>query len=126
MKEDIVRVARLDVPVLLTGESGTGKEMVAHAIHMLSPRNDKPLVLVNSAAMPANLVESELFGYEPGAFTGADRKGRKGKFEAANTGTLFLDEIGDMPMDMQVGVVAQMPVAAEVGSGDERDELGSG
>nr|WP_315598467.1 sigma 54-interacting transcriptional regulator [uncultured Cupriavidus sp.] len=102
LKEDILRVAPLDVPVLLAGESGTGKEMVAHAIHMLSPRSDKPLVLVNSAAMPANLVESELFGYEPGAFTGADRKGRKGKFEAADTGTLFLDEIGDMPIDMQV------------------------
>ncbi|MGU7774317.1 sigma-54 interaction domain-containing protein [Burkholderia sp. MR1-5-21] len=102
LKEDILRVAPLDVPVLLVGESGTGKEMVAHAIHMLSPRSDKPLVLVNSAAMPPNLVESELFGYEPGAFTGADRKGRKGKFEAADTGTLFLDEIGDMPVDMQV------------------------
>jgi transcriptional regulator with PAS, ATPase and Fis domain len=102
LKEDILRVAPLDVPVLLAGESGTGKEMVAHAIHMLSPRSDKPLVLVNSAAMPANLVESELFGYEAGAFTGADRKGRKGKFEAADTGTLFLDEIGDMPIDMQV------------------------
>ncbi|KER67916.1 Fis family transcriptional regulator [Burkholderia cepacia] len=102
LKEDILRVAPLDVPVLLVGESGTGKEMVAHAIHMLSPRSDKPLVLVNSAAMPPNLVESELFGYEPGAFTGADRKGRKGKFEAADTGTLFLDEIGDMPVEMQV------------------------
>jgi transcriptional regulator with PAS, ATPase and Fis domain len=102
LKEDILRVAPLDVPVLLAGESGTGKEMVAHAIHLLSPRNDKPLVLVNSAAMPPNLVESELFGYEPGAFTGADRKGRKGKFEAADSGTLFLDEIGDMPIDMQV------------------------
>ncbi|MFJ1254887.1 sigma-54 interaction domain-containing protein [Cupriavidus sp. CuC1] len=102
LKENILRVAPLDVPVLLAGESGTGKEMVAHAIHMLSPRSDKPLVLVNSAAMPPNLVESELFGYEPGAFTGADRKGRKGKFEAADTGTLFLDEIGDMPIDMQV------------------------
>ncbi|WP_256730985.1 sigma-54 interaction domain-containing protein [Ralstonia pickettii] len=102
LKEDILRVAPLDVPVLLVGESGTGKEMVAHAIHMLSPRSDKPLVLVNAAAMPPNLVESELFGYEPGAFTGADRKGRKGKFEAADTGTLFLDEIGDMPVDMQV------------------------
>jgi len=102
LKEDILRVAPLDVPVLLAGESGTGKEMVAHAIHMLSPRNDKPLILVNSAAMPPNLVESELFGYEPGAFTGADRKGRKGKFEAADSGTLFLDEIGDMPIDMQV------------------------
>jgi PAS domain S-box-containing protein len=102
LKEDILRVAPLDVPVLLAGESGTGKEMVAHAVHMLSPRNDKPLILVNSAAMPHNLVESELFGYEPGAFTGADRKGRKGKFEAADSGTLFLDEIGDMPIDMQV------------------------
>ncbi|AGW90188.1 sigma-54-dependent Fis family transcriptional regulator [Cupriavidus sp. DF5525] len=102
LKDDILRLAPLDVPVLLAGESGTGKEMVAHAIHMLSPRNDKPLVLVNAAAMPPNLVESELFGYEPGAFTGADRKGRNGKFEAADTGTLFLDEIGDMPVDMQV------------------------
>lgn len=102
LKDDILRLAPLDVPVLLTGESGTGKEMVAHAIHMLSPRNDKPLVLVNAAAMPPNLVESELFGYEPGAFTGADRKGRKGKFEAADSGTLFLDEIGDMPVDTQV------------------------
>ncbi|SPR96552.1 sigma-54 interaction domain-containing protein [Cupriavidus taiwanensis] len=102
LKDDILRLAPLDVPVLLTGESGTGKEMVAHAIHMLSPRSDKPLVLVNAAAMPPNLVESELFGYEPGAFTGADRKGRKGKFEAADSGTLFLDEIGDMPIDMQV------------------------
>ena len=101
LKEDILRVAPLDVPVLLTGESGTGKEMVAHAIHMLSPRSDKPLVLVNSAALPPNLVESELFGYEAGAFTGADRKGRKGKFEAADSGTLFLDEIGDMPFDLQ-------------------------
>ncbi|RDK06518.1 sigma-54 interaction domain-containing protein [Cupriavidus lacunae] len=102
LKDDILRLAPLDVPVLLTGESGTGKEMVAHAIHMLSPRSDKPLVLVNAAAMPPNLVESELFGYEPGAFTGADRKGRIGKFEAADSGTLFLDEIGDMPIDMQV------------------------
>jgi len=102
LKADILRLAPLDVPVLLTGESGTGKEMVAHAIHMLSPRSDKPLVLVNAAAMPPNLVESELFGYESGAFTGADRKGRKGKFEAADSGTLFLDEIGDMPIDMQV------------------------
>jgi len=97
LKDDIVRVAPLDVPVLLVGDSGTGKELVAHAIHLLSGRNDKPLVLVNAAAMPANLVESELFGYESGAFTGADKKGRKGKFELANTGSLFLDEIGDMP-----------------------------
>lgn len=102
LKEDIMRIAPLDVPVLLVGESGTGKELVAHAIHMLSPRNDRPMVVVNSAAMPTNLVESELFGYEPGAFTGADKKGRKGKFEAADAGSLFLDEIGDMPLDIQV------------------------
>ncbi|MDY7579121.1 sigma 54-interacting transcriptional regulator [Herbaspirillum sp. RTI4] len=102
LKADIVKVAPLDVPVLLVGESGTGKELVAHAIHLLSPRSGNPLVLVNAAAMPANLVESELFGYEAGAFTGADRKGRQGKFEAADRGTLFLDEIGDMPPDIQV------------------------
>jgi PAS domain S-box-containing protein len=102
LKEDIIRVAPLDIPVLLSGESGSGKELVAHAIHLLSPRSDKPLILVNAAAMPANLVESELFGYEAGAFTGADRKGRKGKFEQADTGNLFLDEIGDMPLEMQV------------------------
>ncbi|WP_428852570.1 sigma-54 interaction domain-containing protein [Imbroritus primus] len=102
LKEDILRVAPLDVPVLLVGESGTGKELVAHALHLLSPRGDKPLTLVNAAAMPANLVESELFGYEGGAFTGADKRGRKGKFELSHSGSLFLDEIGDMPLEMQV------------------------
>lgn len=102
LKEDIIRVAPLDVPVLLVGESGTGKELVAHSLHLLSSRAEKPMVLVNASAMPATLVESELFGYESGAFTGADRKGKKGKFELADTGTLFLDEIGDMPLEMQV------------------------
>ncbi|MBD9472054.1 sigma 54-interacting transcriptional regulator [Achromobacter sp. ACM01] len=102
LKEDILRVAPLDVPVLLVGESGTGKELVAHALHMLSPRGDKPLTLINAAAMPISLVESELFGYEGGAFTGADKRGRKGKFELSDTSSLFLDEIGDMPMEMQV------------------------
>ncbi len=102
LKADIIKVASLDVPVLLVGESGTGKELVAHAIHLMSSRSQKALVLINSAAMPANLVESELFGYEPGAFTGADRKGRQGKFELADQGTLFLDEIGDMPSEIQV------------------------
>ncbi|TMS58263.1 sigma-54-dependent Fis family transcriptional regulator [Imbroritus primus] len=102
LKEDVLRVAPLDVPVLLVGESGTGKELVAHALHLLSPRGDKSLTLVNAAAMPANLVESELFGYEGGAFTGADKRGRKGKFELSNSGSLFLDEIGDMPLEMQV------------------------
>ena len=102
LKADILRIAPLDVPVLLVGESGTGKELVAHALHQLSPRGDKPLTLVNAAAMPLNLVESELFGYEAGAFTGADKRGRKGKFELSNQGSLFLDEIGDMPLEMQV------------------------
>ncbi len=102
LKADILKVAPLDVPILLVGESGTGKELVAHALHLLSPRSGNTLVPVNAAAMPANLVESELFGYEAGAFTGADRKGRQGKFEAADRGTLFLDEIGDMPPDIQV------------------------
>ena len=101
LKSEIVKVAPLDVPVLLVGESGTGKELVSHAIHSLSPRHERPMVLVNAAALPATLVESELFGYEPGAFTGAERKGRKGKFELADRSTLFLDEIGDMPLEIQ-------------------------
>src|SRR4029077_3756377 len=92
----------LDVPVLIEGESGTGKELVTHAIHNLSGRGTRPLIVLNAAALPANLVESEMFGYEPGAFTGAHRKGRKGKFEAADKSTLFLDEVGDMPLEIQV------------------------
>lgn len=101
LKEDIVRIAPLDIPVLILGESGTGKELVAHAIHRLSARQKEKMVIVNSAALPTSLVESELFGYEPGTFTGADRKGRRGKFEQANGSSLFLDEIGDMPLDIQ-------------------------
>lgn len=102
LKQQIVKVSSLDVPVLLTGESGTGKELAAHAIHKLSPRRDATLVMVNAAALPATLVESELFGYEAGSFTGAERKGRKGLIEQANGGSLFLDEVGDMPWDVQV------------------------
>jgi len=102
LKEQIARIAPLNVAVLLVGESGTGKELVAHAIHLLSKRRDESMVMVNAAAMPATLVESELFGYEAGAFTGAERKGRRGKFEQAHHGTLFFDEIGDMPIEMQV------------------------
>lgn len=101
LKSDIIKVASLDVSVLLVGESGTGKELVAHAIHGLSPRHDHPMVLVNAAALPASLIEAELFGYEVGAFTGADKKGRKGKFEQADKSSLFLDEIGEMPQTMQ-------------------------
>ncbi|MBY4596865.1 sigma 54-interacting transcriptional regulator [Ottowia caeni] len=102
LKQQIIKVAPLDVPVLLTGESGTGKELAAHAIHKLSPRRDETMVMVNAAALPSTLVESELFGYEAGSFTGAERKGRKGKIEQADGGSLFFDEVGDMPADVQV------------------------
>ena len=101
IREQIRKIAPLDIPVLIQGESGTGKELVAQALHKLSPRSDGPLVTVNAAALPASLVESELFGYEPGSFTGADRKGRRGKFELADKGTIFLDEIGDMSVEVQ-------------------------
>jgi len=96
----ITRVLRNDLTVLVTGESGTGKELVAEAIHQLGSRNTGPFVAVNAAAIPANLIESELFGHEKGAFTGAIAQAI-GKFEQANGGTLFLDEIGDMPSDAQ-------------------------
>ncbi|AYL94537.1 sigma 54-interacting transcriptional regulator [Mucilaginibacter celer] len=94
-------VAPLDTSVLVLGESGTGKERIAKSIHYLSPRKNKPLVVVNCASMPATLIESELFGHEKGAFTGAVEK-RTGKFELADGGTIFLDEIGEMPAELQV------------------------
>ena len=93
--------ARGNEPILLCGESGTGKELAAQALHMASPRADKPFVAVNCAALPLELIESELFGYESGAFTGARAKGLAGKFEMANGGTIFLDEIGELPLAMQ-------------------------
>ncbi|WP_321810184.1 MULTISPECIES: sigma-54 interaction domain-containing protein [unclassified Burkholderia] len=95
------RAAQVDSPVLLLGETGTGKELIAHAIHGASARADKPFVAVNVAAIPDSLLEVELFGAAAGAYTGADRKGRVGKFELAHGGTLFLDEIGDMPLSLQ-------------------------
>ena len=95
------KAARARVPVLLEGESGVGKEVVAEAIHAASPRARKPMVAVNCGAIPANLVESELFGHEKGAFTGAFER-KIGRFQEADGGTLFLDEVGDMPLDAQV------------------------
>lgn len=96
------RVAVTDATVLITGESGVGKELFAHAIHRASPRNAHRFVAINCGAIPSALFESELFGYQGGAFTGADRHGRPGKIELAHGGTLFLDEIGELPHDMQV------------------------
>lgn len=103
MKEIFKLVGRAGAskePVLITGESGTGKEVIAHLIHNFSDRADKPFVAINMAAIPIGLIESELFGYEKGAFTGAD-KSKEGKFLQANGGTLFLDEIGEMPLEAQ-------------------------
>lgn len=96
----IGRLARSNITVLINGESGTGKELVAHALHKHSPRRQNPFIALNMAAIPRELLESELFGHEKGAFTGAHVQ-RKGRFEQADGGTLFLDEIGDMPLELQ-------------------------
>ncbi len=98
------RVAKSDAPVLVTGESGTGKELISHAIHTYSPRAKKEIVAINCGAIPANLLESELFGHEKGSFTGAMAR-RAGRFEQCDGGTLFLDEIGEMPAHVQVSLL---------------------
>ncbi|HWR45853.1 sigma-54 interaction domain-containing protein [Sporomusa sp.] len=102
IKDRILRIADTDLSVLIHGESGVGKEVIAKAIHYASKRKNKPFVKINCGLIPENLLESELFGYERGAFTGADKNGKIGKVELANGGTLFLDEIGEMPLMLQV------------------------
>jgi len=101
LKKEALKATANQFPVLITGESGTGKELFAQAIHHASRRNIYPFVRINCAAIPRDLLESELFGYDKGAFTGARTGGKPGKFELANRGTVFLDEIGDLPIEMQ-------------------------
>ncbi|MBP2303377.1 sigma 54-interacting transcriptional regulator [Azospirillum picis] len=101
LKARAVRVAAMEAPLLILGETGTGKELIAHACHRASPRRDKPFLALNCAAVPENLAESELFGYAPGAFTGAQRGGKPGLLELAHGGTVFLDEIGEMSAYLQ-------------------------
>lgn len=101
VRELVKKVAGGKISVLIRGESGTGKEIIAQSIHRLSERSDQPFIKVNCASIPEQLLESELFGYEEGTFTGAKKGGRKGKFQIADGGTIFLDEIGDMPQQMQ-------------------------
>jgi len=117
--ETIRKVAETDLTVLIRGESGTGKELVAQALHEASPRKSGPFVAVNCAAISRELVESELFGHEKGAFTGADAR-RVGRFEAAHGGTIFLDEIGDMAPDTQAKVLR----VRDNGPGMDAERLG--
>ncbi|MEY3124863.1 MAG: hypothetical protein RLZZ573_1383, partial [Pseudomonadota bacterium] len=104
LRRQIVKVAQANAPILIWGESGSGKELTAHAVHNHSPRSGGPFVAVNCGAIPAGLIQSELFGYERGAFTGAARE-KRGLIEAAAGGTLFLDEIGDLPLEMQANLL---------------------
>ena len=117
----IGRVAAQDVTVLILGESGTGKELVARAIYQHSPRAKAPFLAINCAAIPESLLESELFGHEKGAFTGADRR-RIGKFEQCNGGTLFLDEIGDMPLALQAKMLRAAAGAGVRAGRRQRDD----
>ncbi|HSN93288.1 MAG TPA: transporter substrate-binding protein [Anaeromyxobacteraceae bacterium] len=117
----MARIAGTDVPVLIRGESGTGKEMVARAIHELSRRAAGPFVALNCAAIPRDLIASELFGYAPGAFTGARREGSKGKFELAGGGTLFLDEVSEMPLEMQASLLRALEEKRVVPVGGGRE-----
>jgi sigma-54 dependent transcriptional regulator, acetoin dehydrogenase operon transcriptional activator AcoR len=121
-----LKVVGHDIPIMIEGESGTGKELLARALHMAGPRKDGPFVPVNCASIPEGLIESELFGYQEGAFTGAKRKGHMGKIREADKGTLFLDEIGEMPLQLQarlLRVLQDRMVAPLGGTGSFRVEL---
>ncbi len=100
----IKKIARVDAPVLINGESGTGKELAALLVHKRSKRAREPFIAINCGALPANLIQSELFGFEKGAFTGAHQS-KKGLIEAAERGTIFLDEIGDLPLELQINLL---------------------
>ena len=115
------KVADSKSTILIMGESGTGKEVFAQSIHNYSNRKDNPFIAINSAAIPKTLIESELFGYEEGAFTGAKKTGQIGKFELAHGGTIFLDEIGEMPLDLQTRLlrVLEEGIVSRIG-GTER------
>lgn len=120
LRKQIAKLARSQAPVYISGESGTGKELAARAIHQLGPRASKPFIAVNCGAIPAELVESEFFGYKKGAFTGAHQD-NEGLFQAANGGTLFLDEVADLPLSMQVKILRaiQEKAVRKVGSQTE-------
>lgn len=120
IKEQIRKVASSDLNVVISGETGVGKELVAQALHLMSNRRNHPLVKVNCAAIPSQLLESELFGYQRGAFTGADRM-KMGKFEAAHRGTMFLDEIGDMPLSLQAKMLQVLQDSSFSRLGGKRD-----
>ncbi len=118
----ISKVSKNDTSVIITGESGTGKEIIARHIHNLSTYSKGPFIIVNCGAIPESLIESELFGYTKGAFTGADPKGKIGFFEKANNGTIFLDEIGELPLQIQVKLlrVLQDKTITPIGSRTEK------
>ncbi len=118
--EEASIIAKTDSTVLISGETGTGKELIARAIHQASSRSHKPIILVNCSAIPENLLESELFGYMEGAFTGAKLGGKKGKFELAHEGSIFLDEIGDMPLSLQAKLlrILENPCVDRLGSNE--------
>ena len=111
--DTIKTISQVDSTLLITGESGTGKEVIVNQVHRSSNRRDKPIIKINCGAIPASLFESELFGYEDGAFTGARRRGKAGFFELANEGTLFLDEIGELDLDLQVKLLRVIQAKAK-------------